>query len=61
MSAQQGRAALVRKPSEDFASYCEAEFERRINSGRHFDEPGYRKAMQMVIDRLAQIEEAANK
>lgn len=46
-----------RKPSEDFASYCEAEFERRLNSGQPFDEPRYRKAMGMVLSRLIQLEQ----
>lgn len=46
----------VKKPSEEFSAYCEAEFERRLNSGEVFDEPQYRKAMSMVLDRLARLE-----
>jgi len=46
----------VRKPSEEFAAYCEAEFERRLNSGETFQEARYRKAMAMVLDRLIQME-----
>jgi hypothetical protein len=47
----------VKKPSEEFAAFCEAEFERRLNSGEMFDEALYRKAMTMVLDRLLQREE----
>lgn len=47
----------VKKPSEEFVAYCEAEFERRLNSGEMFDEASYRKAMEMVLDRLARVEE----
>jgi len=46
----------VKKPSEEFAAYCEAEFERRQNSGKPFNEARYRKAMAMVLDRLARLE-----
>ncbi len=45
------------KPSQEFSAYCEAEFERRLNSGERFDEAGYRKAMAMVVERLIQLEE----
>ncbi len=47
----------VTKPSEEFADFCEAEFERRLNSGVEFNETLYRKAMLMVMDRLTQLEE----
>lgn len=46
----------VKKPSEEFAAYCEAEFERRLNSGETFHEPLYRKAMEMVLERLVKLE-----
>ena len=46
----------VRKPSEEFAAYCEAEFERRLNSGEKFPEARYRTAMTMVLDRLIKLE-----
>ncbi|MBT8429406.1 MAG: hypothetical protein KJN79_05795 [Gammaproteobacteria bacterium] len=46
----------LKKPSEEFSAYCEAEFERRLNSGEAFDEPQYRKAMAMVLDRLTRLE-----
>ena len=43
-------------PSEEFAAYCEAEFERRLNSGEDFDEEGYRAAMKLVIKKLKLLE-----
>ena len=49
----------VKKPSEEFSTYCEAEFERRLNSGEVFDEAQYRKAMGMVLDRLSRLEHEA--
>lgn len=48
--------SAVKKPSEEFSAYCEAEFERRLNSGEVFDETRYRKAMAMVLDRLTRLE-----
>jgi hypothetical protein len=51
-----GKNPSVKKPSEEFSAYCEAEFERRLNSGEVFDEARYRKAMSMVLDRLMRIE-----
>jgi hypothetical protein len=47
----------IKKPSEEFMAYCEAEFERRLNSGEAFDETLYRRAMDMVVDRLRGQEE----
>ena len=47
----------VKKPSEEFSAYCEAEFERRLNSGDSFDEALYRRAMMLVLDRLSRLEE----
>lgn len=47
----------IKKPSEEFAAYCEAEFERRLNSGEDFNEVLYRRAMTMVLDRLVRLEE----
>ena len=44
-------------PSEEFTSYCEAEFERRINSGGDFDEQRYRQAMKLVVEKLRRLEE----
>jgi hypothetical protein len=45
-----------RTPSEEFASYCEAEFERRLNSGDDFEQGRYQKAMALVMDRLQDLE-----
>ncbi|MES9870262.1 MAG: nodulation protein E [Sedimenticola sp.] len=44
-------------PSKDFTDYCEAEFERRRNSGEPFDEAEYREAMEMTLRRLQALEE----
>jgi len=44
-------------PSEDFAAYCKAEFERRLNSGSEFDEAAYREAMDMAMKKLVLFEE----
>lgn len=57
MTTSAGRANGANKPSEDFSAYCEAEFERRLNSGEVFDERLYRKAMEMVLERLVLLEE----
>ena len=51
------KKTALKKPSEEFSAYCEAEFERRLNSGETFDETLYRKAMAMVIDRLGRLED----
>jgi hypothetical protein len=39
-------------PRQEFIDFCEAEFERRRNSGDRFDESAYRGAMELVLDRL---------
>lgn len=54
-SAEQPSGAKA--PSEEFSAYCEAEFERRLNSGETFDERHYRQAKEMVLDRLIRLEE----
>jgi len=43
-------------PAEEFAVYCEAEFERRLNSGEDFDVAAYREAMELVITKLKLLE-----
>ena len=43
-------------PSEEFVRYCEAEFERRMNSGEAFDVTEYRVAMEMVTAKLKLLE-----
>jgi hypothetical protein len=52
------REPAATKPSEEFATFCDAEFERRLNSGEPFDERLYRKAREMVMERLVRLEEA---
>lgn len=47
----------LESPSEKFSAYCEAEFERRRNSGEAFDEADYREAMEMVLVKLRALEE----
>jgi hypothetical protein len=42
--------------SEEFAVYCEAEFERRLNSGEDFDLAAYREAMELVTTKLKLLE-----
>lgn len=44
-------------PSEGFAAYCNAEFERRLNSGTEFDAESYREAMEMAMKKLVLLEE----
>ena len=50
------RSAAVKTPSDEFKAYCEAEFDRRLNSGEPFNQAQYRKAMDMVLDRLVRLE-----
>jgi hypothetical protein len=42
--------------SEEFASYCEGEFERRRNTGTEFDEASYREAMGLALAKLRVLE-----
>ncbi len=44
-------------PSVEFAAYCEAEFDRRLNSGGEFDAAAYQEAMDMVMKKLVLLEE----
>jgi hypothetical protein len=39
-----------------FATFCEAEFDRRRNAGEAFAEADYREAMEMVVARLSLLE-----
>jgi hypothetical protein len=43
-------------PLQEFVDFCEAEFERRRNTGGSFDEAVYRRAMQLVLDRMAALD-----
>ncbi len=38
--------------SEEFLAYCDAERERRLNSGEPFDQEAFEQAVQMVLDKL---------
>ena len=55
---EENRPKVSKRPSLEFAAYCEAEFERRRNSGGEFDETGYQEAMEMVLTKLHRLEEA---
>lgn len=61
MTAESGNKPLqgseLEGPSGDFASYCEAEFERRRNADEPFDEAAYREAMEMTLRRLRTLED----
>ena len=58
MSEQQlSRTARPALPSTEFKEYCEAEFERRRNSGEEFDEQAYAMAMQAALKKLQVLEE----
>jgi len=48
---------MAHQPSEEFADYCAAEFERRRNSGEPFDEAAYREAMELAVKKLRLLEE----
>lgn len=47
----------VPRPSEAFSAHCEAEFERRRNSGEPFDEATYHEAMALALRKIRQLEE----
>ena len=38
--------------AEEFLAYCDAERERRLNSGEPFDQEAFEAAVQMVLDKL---------
>jgi hypothetical protein len=38
--------------AEEFLAYCDAERERRLNSGEAFDQEAFEQAVQMVLDKL---------
>lgn len=44
-------------PSQAFEDYCNAEFERRRNSGDEFDEASYQVAMEMALTKLRILED----
>ena len=50
------KTATHKTPSDEFKDYCDAEFERRRNSGVIFDEALYTEAMNIVLRKLNRIE-----
>lgn len=58
-NADKNQKPIEVAPSEEFAAYSEAEFERRLNSGEFFDEQRYRQAMQLVVEKLRRLEEGS--
>jgi hypothetical protein len=38
--------------AQDFLAYCNAERERRLNSGEAFDEEAFDQAIEMVLNKL---------
>ena len=38
--------------AQEFLAYCNAERERRLNSGESFDQEAFEEAIQMVLDKL---------
>lgn len=42
--------------SEEFALFCDAELEKRLNSGEDFDVAAYREAIEMVMTKLQALE-----
>jgi len=44
-------------PVKDFETFCEAEIERRKNSGQPFDPSLFEDAVDLVIRRLKALEE----
>ena len=42
--------------AQDFLAFCEAEFERRRNSGQDFDEASYREAIDLVVRKFQALE-----
>ena len=41
----------------EFLNYCEAERERRLNSGETFDQEAFDEAVEMVLRRLRNLAE----
>lgn len=43
-------------PSQEFAAFCEAECERRLNSGAEFNQEQFKQAVALVMGKLERIE-----
>ncbi len=50
-SGDQAESALG-PSAQEFLDYCNAERERRLNSGDVFDQEAFDEAMQMVLNKL---------
>ena len=46
-----------RGPLQDFLAYCEAELERRRDTGNDFDEASYKEARDLVVRKFRTLEE----
>ncbi len=44
-------------PLQDFLAFCEAEFERRRDTGEEFDEASYKEAMDLVVRKFQALEQ----
>ena len=42
---------------QDFLAFCEAEFERRRDTGEEFDEASYKEAMDLVVRKFQALDE----
>ena len=49
--------ATLKGPVKDFETFCEAELDRRRNSGEDFDESLFEEAVDLVVRRLKALEE----
>ncbi len=43
-------------PLQDFLAFCEAELERRRDTGEQFDEAAYKEAMDLVVRKFQALE-----
>jgi hypothetical protein len=41
--------------AQDFLAYCNAERERRLNSGEAFDQEAFEQAVEMVLSKLRML------
>ena len=57
--SRRSRDEDIERPSVAFAGYCEQELERRRDAEQALDEGRFRAAVQLVVDRLQAMEQAA--
>ena len=48
-------------PSDEFRAFCDAELERRVNSGESFDPDSFDKAVEMAFAKLRVLEQEGGK